>query len=132
MSSNDVREDSVPVEQAGKKSKSAFREYAESIVFALLLALFIRSPFWDSYLFHFKEPQRGDVVVFIFPEDRTKDFIKRVIGIEGDMIEIRNKKIYVNGKPLEDPHAHFEGDPPERGIMNIRDDYGPRRVPENH
>ena len=166
MSSNDVREDSVPVEQAGKKSKSAFREYAESIVFALLLALFIRSfivqafkipsgsmiptlqvgdhilvnkltygirsPFWDSYLLHFKEPQRGDVVVFIFPEDRSKDFIKRVVGIEGDLVEIRNKKVYVNGKPLEDPHAHFEGDPPERGIMNIRDDYGPRRVPDNH
>ncbi len=165
MSSNDVREDSVPVEQAGKKSKSAFREYAESIVFALLLALFIRSfivqafkipsgsmiptlqvgdhilvnkltygirsPFWDSYLLHFKKPQRGDVVVFIFPEDRSKDFIKRVIGIEGDLIEIRNKKVYVNGKPLEDLHAHFEGDPPERGAMNIRDDYGPRRVPEN-
>jgi signal peptidase I len=166
MSSDEVREDSVPVAQTGKKTKSAFREYAESIVFALLLALFIRSfivqafkipsgsmiptlqvgdhilvnklsygirsPFWDRYLVHFKKPQRGDVVVFIFPEDRSKDFIKRVIGIEGDLVEIRSKKVYINGRPLEDPHAHFEGDPPERGALNIRDDYGPRRVPENH
>src|SRR3990172_5958041 len=125
MSSNKVKEDSVAVAGIGKKSKSTFREYAESIVFALLLALFIRSfivqafkipsgsmiptlqvgdhilvnklsygirsPFWDTYLLHFKKPQRGDVVVFIFPEDRSKDFIKRVIGIEGDAVEIRDK-----------------------------------------
>ena len=166
MSSNDVKEDSVAVAGAGKKSKSTFREYAESIVFALLLALFIRSfivqafkipsgsmiptlqvgdhilvnklsygirnPFWGSFLAYFKKPQRGDVVVFIFPEDRTKDFIKRVIGVEGDMVEIREKKIYINGKPLEDPHAHFEGDAPERGTFNVRDEYGPRQVPAHH
>lgn len=164
--SNDVRDDSVAVTGERKKAKSTFREYAESIVFALLLALFIRSfivqafkipsgsmiptlqigdhilvnklsygirsPFWGSYLLNFKKAKRGDVVVFIFPEDRSKDFIKRVVGIEGDMVEIREKKVYINGKPLEDPHAHFEGDRPERGVFNVRDNYGPRRVPENH
>ena len=166
MSPNNVKEDSAAVVGATKKSKSAFREYAESIVFALLLALFIRSfivqafkipsgsmiptlkigdhilvnklsygirsPFWDAYLVHFKKPQRGEVVVFVFPEDRSKDFIKRVIGIEGDTVEIRDKKVYINNRPLEDPHAHFEGDPPDKGSFNIRDDYGPRQVPENH
>ncbi len=166
MSSNNVREDSVTVVEERKKSKSAFREYAESIGLALLLALFIRSfivqafkipsgsmiptlqvgdhilvnklsygvrnPFWGAYLAHFKKPQRGDVVVFIFPEDRSKDFIKRVIGVEGDMVEIRGKKVYINGRPLEDPHAHFEDDPPQAGPLHARDDYGPRQVPENH
>lgn len=163
---NDVRDDSVAVTGERKKAKSTFREYAESIVFALLLALFIRSfivqafkipsgsmiptlqigdhilvnklsygirsPFWDLFLLSFKKPQRGDVVVFIFPEDRSKDFIKRVIGIEGDMVEIREKKVYINGKPLEDPHAHIEGDAPERGPLNVRDNYGPKQVPENY
>ena len=163
--SNDVRDDSVAVTGERKKAKSTFREYAESIVFALLLALFIRSfivqafkipsgsmiptlqigdhilvnklsygvrsPFWDLLLVSFKKPQRGDVVVFIFPEDRSKDFIKRVIGTEGDMVEIREKKVYINGKPLEDPHAHIEGDAPERGPLNVRDNYGPKQVPEN-
>ncbi|MEK7210246.1 MAG: signal peptidase I [Candidatus Binatota bacterium] len=163
--SNDVRDDSVAVTGERKKAKSTFREYAESIVFALLLALFIRSfivqafkipsgsmiptlqigdhilvnklsygirsPFWDLFLVSFKKPQRGDVVVFIFPEDRSKDFIKRVTGIEGDMVEIREKRVYINGKPLEDPHAHFEGDAPERGPLNVRDNYGPKQVPEN-
>lgn len=164
--SNDVRDDSVAVTGERKKAKSTFREYAESIVFALLLALFIRSfivqafkipsgsmiptlqvgdhilvnklsygirsPFWGSYLLNFKKANRGDVVVFIFPEDRSKDFIKRVVGIEGDMVEIRQKIVYINGKPLEDPHAHFEGDQPERGVFNVRDNYGPKQVPENH
>jgi len=163
---NDVRDDSVAVTGERKKAKSTFREYAESIVFALLLALFIRSfivqafkipsgsmiptlqigdhilvnklsygirsPFWDLFLLSFKKPQRGDVVVFIFPEDRSKDFIKRVIGIEGDMVEIREKRVYINGKPLEDPHAHIEGDAPERGPLNVRDNYGPKQVPENY
>lgn len=166
MSSNDVRKDSLTVAREGKKTKSAFREYAESIVFALLLALFIRSfivqafkipsgsmiptlqigdhilvnklsygiriPFWEHYLMDFKKPKLGDVVVFIFPEDRSKDFIKRVIGVAGDVVEIRNKKIFINNKPIEDPHAHFEGDPPERSAFNLRDDFGPREVPENH
>src|SRR5213593_4032305 len=73
------------------------------------LAYGIRVPFWDHYLAHFKSPERGDVLVFIFPEDRSKDFIKRVIGVSGDVVEVRAKKVYINGKPVEDSHAHFAG-----------------------
>jgi signal peptidase I len=92
----------------------------------------VRFPFWSHYLVEFKKPQRGNVVVFIFPEDRSKDFIKRVIGVEGDLVEIRGKKISINGQPVDDPHAHFEGDDASGGVIQIRDDYGPRRVPPNH
>src|ERR687891_2657995 len=133
--------------QETAKSKSTFREYAEAIGMALLLALFIRTfivqafkipsgsmiptlqigdhilvnklaygirvPFWGHYLVDFSTAQRGDVIVFIFPEDRSKDFIKRVIGVAGDTVEIRGKKIYINGKQTEDPQAHFEGDDPQ-------------------
>ncbi|MGH7772524.1 MAG: signal peptidase I [Candidatus Binatia bacterium] len=85
-----------------------------------------------KYIVDFKKPQRGDVVVFIFPEDRSKDFIKRVVGVAGDVVEIRGKKIYINNLAWEDPHAHFEGDDRQGRGFNIIDDYGPTRVPENH
>lgn len=149
-----------------KKAKSTFREYAEAIGMALLLALFIRTfmvqafkipsgsmiptleigdhilvsklaygiriPYWGKYIVEFKKPQRGDVVVFIFPEDHSKDFIKRVIGVGGDLVKIRGKKIYINNLPVDDSHAHFQDSDSEGGGFQIRDDYGPRRVPENH
>jgi signal peptidase I len=151
--------------QAVVKSKSTFREYAEAIGMALLLALFIRTfivqafkipsgsmiptlqigdhilvnklaygiriPLYGHYLVDFGKVQRGDVIVFIFPEDRSKDFIKRVVGTAGDTVEIRGKKIFLNGKQIEDPHAHFEGDDPQNALPASRDDFGPTRVPEN-
>jgi signal peptidase I len=105
------------------------------------LAYGIRVPVWPSeeglfttkghYIVDFKKPQHGDVVVFIFPEDRSKDFIKRVVGVAGDTVEVRGKKVYVNGKAIDDPHAYFEGDQMPGGAQ-IRDDYGPKRVPDNH
>src|SRR5262245_36116560 len=51
--------------------------------------------------------RRGDVIVFKFPEDPERDFIKRVIGLPGDMLELRNKKVYINGKPLDEPYVRF-------------------------
>jgi signal peptidase I len=161
-----VKDQTAMEAQANVKSKSTFREYAEAIGMALLLALFIRTfivqafkipsgsmiptlqigdhilvnklsygvriPFLEHYLVSFTTPHRGDVVVFIFPEDRSKDFIKRVIGVAGDTVEVRGKKVYVNGKQIEDPHAHFEGDDAQMAGLIGRDDYGPKTVPENH
>ncbi len=63
----------------------------------------VKIPFTDWRLPAFKNPQRGDVVVFIYPEDPKKDFIKRLIATEGETVEIRNGSIYVNNKPLVDP-----------------------------
>ncbi len=51
----------------------------------------------------FSKPQRGDIVVFVYPQDRTKDFIKRLIGLPGDMVEIREGDIYINGQLVTDP-----------------------------
>jgi signal peptidase I len=48
-------------------------------------------------LIEWKQPNRGDVIVFIYPKDRTKDFIKRVVGLPGDTVEIRHKQVFVNG-----------------------------------
>jgi signal peptidase I len=85
-----------------------------------------------------KKPiQRGHVVVFKYPEDPARDFIKRVIGLPGETIEIRAKQVYVNGQPLDEPYVHFLEPPlrpedPEYGIRSDgrSDDYGPRTVPE--
>ncbi len=143
--------------------KSIFREYAEAILVAVVLALFIRTfvvqafkipsgsmkptllvgdhilvnkfiygvklPFLDTTLIPIAEPKRGDVVVFKFPEDPKKDFIKRVIGVEGDVIEIRNKKVYLNNKPMKDPYGVHMDPRIIPGRARPRDNFGPITVP---
>ncbi len=144
----------------GKKVK----EYAEAIIIAILIALFIRTfvvqafkipsgsmkptlqigdhilvnkfiygvkvPFVRSTLIPIKEPKRGDIIVFIYPQDRTKDFIKRVIAIGGDKVEIRNKEIYVNGVLSEDTHGVYVDPVVMPGAMQPRDNMGPVEVPK--
>jgi signal peptidase I len=85
----------------------------------------IRIPYTDIKLFQYKKPERGDIIVFIFPKDRRKDFIKRVIGREGERVEIIHNKIYINNKLIDDPWGHFTM--PRSSI----EDYGPVKVPED-
>ena len=96
------------------------------------LAYGIRIPFLERYTLRFGKPKGGDVVVFVYPVDRTKDFIKRVIAVEGDQVEIRDKQVYVNGEPVKDTHAFFEDGLVIHGGIRLRDNYGPRTVPEGH
>ena len=84
---------------------------------------------WGHYLFKFEPVHRGDVVVFVFPPDPTKDFIKRVIGVPGDTIEVKNGKLYRDGALADDPHAHFELTPEDRQQSSPRDYFGPLKVP---
>ena len=91
----------------------------------------IRIPFTTIRWPRFEDPERGDVIVFTFPEDRTKDFIKRVIGVPGDTIEIINKTVFVNGKPYENPHAHFYNSTVYPGDVSRRDNMPPTKVPED-
>jgi signal peptidase I len=147
--------------------KSTLREYFESIVIAVILALFIRTFVVQA----FKIPtgsmennlligdhllvnkmvfapasgleraigptgtiHRGDVVVFKYPEEPDRDFIKRVIGLPGETLEVREKKVYINGKPLDEPYVHFL-QPPSSSEYNevtsfdVRERYGPVTVP---
>ncbi len=67
----------------------------------------IKIPFSGTTLIPIKSPERQDVVVFKYPKDRSVDYIKRVIGIPGDTLAIRNKKVYINNSPIEDPYAHY-------------------------
>ncbi|MFA5072522.1 MAG: signal peptidase I [Nitrospirota bacterium] len=69
-----------------------------------------RIPFSDSRIFSGKEPKRGDIIVFKYPEDEKKDFIKRVIGVPGDKIEIKNGKLFVNDQliPAEEKGEYLD------------------------
>ncbi|MGO9120821.1 MAG: signal peptidase I [Desulfomonilaceae bacterium] len=75
-------------------------------------------------------PQRGDVIAFIFPVDRTKTFVKRVIGVGGDTVEIRNKLVILNGKEVRSPHAVFRSKEVYSGYSERRDNMKPLKTPE--
>lgn len=85
-------------------------------------------PFSDKKVLVFTEPKRGDVIVFKYPEDLSKDFIKRVIGVGGDVIQEKNQVMFVNGKPLrEDYTQHTDGNSLDGA--EPRDNFGPYLVP---
>ena len=150
-------------------TKSTIREYFESIVIAVILALFIRTFVVQAFkiptgsmennlligdhllvnkfvfgptataleraLFPIGTITRGNVIVFKYPEEPERDFIKRVIGLPGETLELRAKKVYINGKPLDEPYVHFL-EPPGTGgefrevtSFDVRERYGPVTVP---
>jgi signal peptidase I len=95
----------------------------------------IRNPITNKVMIPISKPHRGDVVVFIFPQDPSKDYIKRVIGLPGDRIQIVNKKVLVNGKVYDTPEAVYDDPviiPAPRGPSeSARDNMGPVEVPPN-
>ncbi len=147
-----------------KINKNIVKEYAETIIIAILIALFIRTflvqafkipsgsmketlligdhilvnkfiygikvPFLRKTLVPISEPETGDIVVFIYPIDRSKDFIKRVIAVAGDTIEIKDKKIFINGSPYNDGHGVYTDNLIFPRAMQPRDNFGPVTVPE--
>jgi len=145
--------------------KSVIREYFESIVIAVVMALFIRTFVVQAFkiptgsmepnllvgdhllvnkfafapggaeraILPTREIRRGDVVVFKYPEDTERDFVKRVVGLPGETLELRNHLVYINGKPLDEPYAHFLPRPDGGSFSempgDVRDTYGPVMVP---
>ncbi len=90
----------------------------------------VKLPLMENKVLVFDNPKRGDIIVFKYPEDPSRDFIKRVIAIEGDIIEGRDKKIYVNGKELKEPYVRYSDSyihPPD---LDPRDNFGPITVPK--
>ena len=90
----------------------------------------IRVPFSGKVLVPLKDPKSGDIIVFKFPKDRSIDYIKRVVGEPGDKIEVKNKKLYRNGKLAEDPYAHYTSTVVLPGSVSPKDNFGPITVPE--
>jgi len=134
-----------------KPARSAFwgalswvRDLAFSVLIAVILIVFIYQPvkvegtsmmptltnneriFINKFTYHFGlgEIHRGDMVVFWFPLDTEKSYIKRVIGVPGDMIRIDSGQVYVNGDALEEPYVPEE--------YRDRVSWGPRQVPPDH
>lgn len=86
----------------------------------------IKVPFTDYYLYNGADPERGDIIIFKYPNDPSIDYIKRVIGVPGDVIEVRDKQLYRNGTPVKEAYIrHTDPD----GIAPLRDNYAPVRVP---
>ncbi len=160
--------------------KSLWREYAEAMIIAVILALTVRAFVVQAFkipsgsmipslligdhilvnklayglqlpgecefeiafppltcyasnaLIEFGEPQRGDIIVFRYPKDEHKDFIKRIIGVPGDTIRMENKVVYINGEPLHDAPFTQRVDPGIiDGRINPRDNFEPRTVPKD-
>jgi len=87
----------------------------------------ISVPFTDLRLPELRDPKRGDVIVFKYPENRSLDYIKRVIGEPGDEIRIKDKQVYVNGTLYKNPHEIHK----DTKYLPERDDFGPVRVPDD-
>ena len=121
------------------RKKSLFREYAEAIIIAVLLALVIRQfavqaftipsgsmmdtlligdyilvnkfllgpeiPFTDKHLPGLRSPEHGDVIVFKYPNDETRDFIKRIVAVGGDTIQVKDNRVWRNGTLIEEPYV---------------------------
>jgi signal peptidase I len=160
----------VPAAPArGDFRKSTVREYFESIVIAVILALFIRTFVVQAFkiptgsmennlligdhllvnkfllgptasrleraLLPVGTIRRGDILVFKYPEDPDRDYIKRVIGLPGETLEVRAKKVYINGSGIDEPYVHFLQPPASGGELHevtsfdVRERYGPVTVP---
>jgi signal peptidase I len=84
------------------------------------------------YLYRFEPVQRGDVIVFVSPVDPSIDLIKRVIAIPGDTLMVKNGRIFLNGRAMDDPHAYFQMPDQNRtpiDMKDTRDNFGPVTVP---
>lgn len=90
----------------------------------------VKIPYIRKTIIPITDPQRGDIVVFIYPNDRSKDFIKRVIGVGEDKIEIKNKKIFINGKEYSDTFGIYSDSVIYPGALQPRDNFGPVTVPK--
>ena len=116
----------------------AFRIPSESMVKTLLVGDFLfvnkfeygaKVPFTQIRLPGLRPPHRGDIIVFQFPQDPSKDFIKRCIAVGGETLEVRDKHVYVNGRALTEPYVVHADSTVRPAGFDYRDNFGPFTVP---
>jgi signal peptidase I len=103
------------------------------LVNKFLLGTPVDIPFTNITLFRMpglRKAQRGDIVVFKYPEDPKRDFIKRVIGVGGDVVMAKDKAVYVNGRRLVEPYTQHVDEDIKPGQFDKRDNFGPVVVPK--
>ncbi len=91
----------------------------------------VKNPFSGNTWIQLKKPARKDIVVFKYPVNPSQDYIKRVVGVQGDTIEIKDKKVYVNGEPQDENYAIYLDNKILPANVQGRDNMGPITVPEN-
>jgi len=89
----------------------------------------IKLPFVQKTIIPIKNPKKEDIIVFRYPENPKLDFIKRVVGVEGDVIKVRNKKLYVNDQLVDQEYAIHTDPHIIPAVYNKRDNFGPVSVP---
>ncbi len=89
----------------------------------------VKLPILNKEIIKLSNPKRGDIVVFQYPVDPSKDFIKRVIAIAGDTVRIQNKKVFVNDQPLDEPYAVHTDPRILPATVSTRDNMSPLTVP---
>lgn len=139
-------------ETASSRSKNEAWEWIKALAVAVALAFFIRTflfaPFIvegesmettlhneeklvvNKAIYYLKQPERGDIVVFHAEEKR--DYIKRVIGVAGDTVEMRDDTLYINGNPVDEPYLKQNKDLVKDEGMPLTENFGPVTVPEGH
>ncbi len=144
------RQEPVMPERPGPE-KSVIRQYAEAFIIAIVLALVIRTfvvqafkipsgsmlptlqigdhILVNKFNYWFTDPQRDDIIVFKFPQDEGRDFIKRVVALPGEKVEVRGKQVYVNDKPLREPFAVHMDRSIQENPISPRDNFSPVVVP---
>lgn len=91
----------------------------------------IKNPFSDKTLIPVSNPERGDIIVFRAPGDKDVDYVKRVIALPGEKVEIREREIYIDDHLYQDPHASYVINNRLRKRYSLIDDFGPATVPEH-
>ncbi|ADD67292.1 signal peptidase I [Denitrovibrio acetiphilus DSM 12809] len=142
------------MEDANEQVKTEKKKdgFFDSLVVAVVIAMIIKGLLLQTYTipsesmydtlkvgdflilnrlaYKFSEPERGDVVVFEYPLDPGKDFIKRVIGTPGDKIKLVDKVVYVNGEPQDEPYRKINEQTPLPGAVTTKDNFEEFTVPE--
>lgn len=91
----------------------------------------VKIPYWHKTVVPIKTPKREDIIVFKYPVDPKKDFIKRVVGVAGDVVECRDKILYVNNKQANHKYGIHTDPHIISGNIRPRDNFGPITVPQN-
>lgn len=142
----------MSAEVTSSRGKNEAWEWIKALAIAIALAFLIRTflfaPFMvegesmettlhnqeklvvNKAIYYLSEPKRGDIIVF--HAEAKRDYIKRVIGVAGDTVEVKNDTLYINGKEVDEPYLANKREEAKQQGVPLTEDFGPVKVPEGH